>query len=112
MKKDRKNLYEGMYIINATLSEDARTKALEKITNGITERGGEIHKIHDQGRSRMAYPINKNREGYYYLMYFTVNTTAIKDMWQDYHLHEDLMRYITLRADEVQETIEFKSLEQ
>lgn len=40
MSKERKNLYEGMYILSATLSDDARQKALEKITSAITEKGG------------------------------------------------------------------------
>ena len=32
----KENLYEGMYVLNATLSDEARSKALEKINNGIT----------------------------------------------------------------------------
>lgn len=48
MKEQRQNLYEGMYVISATLSDDARTKALEKIRTGITQRGGEILKTHDK----------------------------------------------------------------
>ncbi len=48
----KKNLYEGMYIISAKLSDDARiNKALEKIKHGITSRGGEVLKVHDQGTS-------------------------------------------------------------
>ncbi len=50
MGEKKQNLYEGMYIISATLSEDARNKALERIQNEITSRGGEIHKTHDQGK--------------------------------------------------------------
>lgn len=45
-----KNLYEGMYVISATLSDDARNKALERIKEGITSRDGEIVKTHDWGR--------------------------------------------------------------
>ena len=67
----RKNLYEGMYILSATLSDDARNKALDRIQNGITSRGGEILKIHAQGRKRLAYEIDGHREGYYYIIYFS-----------------------------------------
>ncbi len=49
MNQDKPNLYEGMYIIKATLSDEARHKALDKIQNGITSRSGEIVKVHDQG---------------------------------------------------------------
>lgn len=110
MSQNRQNLYEGMYVIRATLSDDARQKALDKILTGITGRGGEILKIHDQGRRRLAYEIDGHREGYYYLIYFKVKTDAITEMWQEYHLNEDLIRYITLRAEKVMDKIEFKAL--
>ncbi len=110
MTQKNKNLYEGMYIISATLSDDARHKALDRIQKGITERGGEIRKIHDQGRRRLAYEIEGHREGHYFVIYFTVQPEAINELWQEYHLNEDLVRFITLRTDKVMEKIEFKTL--
>lgn len=111
MTNETANLYEGMYVISAALSDDARRKAFEKISSSITERGGEVHKVHEQGRRRLAYEIKKQREGYYYVMYFSVKPSFMSEMWQEYHLHEDLIRFMTLEADEVKETIEFKPLE-
>lgn len=108
--KEKSHLYEGMYILNTTLSEDARSKALERITTDITSRGGEVHKVHDQGRKKLAYEIRGSKEGYYYLLYFTAPTSKLEELWQEYHLNEDLLRFLTLRAEEVKETIEFKKL--
>ena len=110
MSQKNQNLYEGMYVISATLSDDARQKALERIKTGITNRKGEIRKLHEQGRRRLAYQIDGHREGYYYLIYFTAPPSAISELWQEYHLNEDLIRFITLRADEVMDKIEFKPL--
>ena len=110
MKKERKFLYEGMYIFSSTLSDDARNKALEKITSAITERGGEVHKTFDEGRKKMAYPINKKREGHYFILYFTTPSKNIEQMWKEYHLNEDLLRFMTLRVDTVPEKIEFQPL--
>lgn len=104
------NLYEGMYIISATLSDDARQKALDRITQGITEKGGEIEKIHDMGRKRMTYEISGHREGHYFLIYFTALPGAISELWEEYHLNEDLIRFMTLRTDAVNEKLEFKKL--
>lgn len=111
-QQHKPNLYEGMYVIKATLSDDARNKALDKIKHGITSRQGEIVKIHDQGRKRLAYEIDGHREGHYFILYFNVVPEAIAEMWQEYHLHEDLIRFITLRAEKVMEKIEFKTLEE
>ena len=112
MSQQKNNLYEGMYIVSATLSDDARNKALQKIQTGITQRGGEILKIHDQGRRRLAYEIEGHREGHYYVVYFNLVSSGIAELWQEYHLNEDLIRFITLRADKVMEKIEFKALEE
>jgi small subunit ribosomal protein S6 len=111
MSENKHNLYEGMYILSATLSEDARHKAFEKIKAGITGRGGEILKIHEQGRRRLAYEIENRREGYYYLVYFNLKPSAISELWREYHLNEDLIRFITLRTESVKEKLEFKPLE-
>lgn len=108
--KERTQLYEGMYILNASLSEDARQKCLERITAGITERGGEIHKVHDQGRKKLAYEIRGLREGHYFLLYFTAPSTGLSELWREYHLNEDLLRFLTLKAEEVKENIEFQKL--
>jgi small subunit ribosomal protein S6 len=112
MVKQRTHLYEGMYILSATLSDDARQKALEKINSGIIGRGGEIHKMFDQGRKKLAYEINGRREGHYFVIYFSTSTKNLGEMWKEYHLNEDLVRYITLRTPLVPEKIEFKSLMQ
>lgn len=111
MSQQKENLYEGMYVISATLSDDARNKALQKIQTGITQRDGEIVKIHDQGRRRLAYQIDGHREGHYYIVYFKLRTSGIAELWQEYHLNEDLIRFITLRTEKVMDKIEFKPLE-
>lgn len=112
MSQTKTNLYEGMYVISASLSDDARSKALDKIETGITQRGGEILKVHNQGRRRLAYQIDGHREGHYFVIYFNLNPAGIAELWQEYHLNEDLIRFLTLRTDNVMEKIEFKSLEE
>lgn len=99
-----------MYIISAQLTDDARNKAFDKIKEGISSRGGEIKKIHDQGRRRLAYLVNGQKEGYYYLTYFTLPPEAVAELWQEYQHNENLVRYVTLRTDHVLDELKFKSL--
>jgi len=110
MGKERKGLYEGMYILSATLSDESRKKAFEKITDGIVQKGGEIRKIHEQGRRKLAYEIDGKREGFYYVLFFDAPTSSIIELWKEYQLHEDLIRFMTMRVENVQETLEFKPL--
>ncbi len=109
-KKKRMGLYEGMYILSATLSDESRKKAFDKITEGIVDQGGEIKKLHEQGRKKLAYEIDGKREGFYYVLFFTAPTTSLTHLWKDYQLHEDLIRFMTMRVENVQETLEFKPL--
>lgn len=110
MKKENKQLYEGVYIFSVTLSEEARRKALDKVLVGISNYGGEVLKIHDQGRKKLAYEIRNAREGYYYILYFSVVPSAVSELWKEYHLHEDLLRFLTIKTDAVQEVLEYASL--
>ncbi|MCH9703338.1 MAG: 30S ribosomal protein S6, partial [Chlamydiae bacterium] len=52
------------------------------------------------------------KEGHYYLLYFSAPSDALDELWSDYHLNEDLIRFMTLRADEVKEEIKFQELPQ
>ncbi len=110
MAKQRNGLYEGMYILSATLSEESRKKAFDKITDGVTSKGGNIRKLHELGRRKLAYEIDGKREGYYYVLFFEAPTASITELWKEYHLHEDLIRFMTTRTEKVQETLEFQPL--
>ena len=110
MGKGRDQLYEGIYIISSQLSEDARGKVLKKITDGIEAEKGEIKKIHDMGRRKLAYEINGHRDGYYFLVYFTLDSLKVAGQWKEYRLNEDLIRFMTSQASEVLETLAFKPL--
>lgn len=112
MGKPTKHLYEGMFIINATLSEDARQKTVEKLKARIVEGGGELLKHFEQGRKKLAYEINGRREGYYYLLYFNLPPSSLVEMRNDWFLNEDLIRFQIIRTNNVPEKIEFKPLVQ
>lgn len=108
--KEKQHMYEGMYILNSVLSEEARTKAVERITSGITSQGGVVHKLYDQGRKKLAYTIRGSREGYYFLLYFSAPTSLLSELWREYQLNEDLIRFLTLKTDKVRESLEFAKL--
>jgi small subunit ribosomal protein S6 len=109
-RKLKTQLYEGMYILSSTLSEDARQKALDRIVNGIVEKGGEMVKLFDQGRKKLAYEINGRREGHYYILFFQAPSLALGELVHEYHLNEDLIRFMHLATETAPESIEFKPI--
>ena len=109
-QQEKQNLYEGMYIVSALLNDEARNKTFDRIKEGITKRGGEILKIHDQGKRRLAYEIGTQKEGHYFLIYFNAPPSSINDMWQELRLNENLVRFTTLSAVRVLDELKFKQL--
>ena len=109
----RQNLYEGMYIIRPTLSDDAREKAVEKILSSIERLGGSFKKKIEMGRRKMAYDIKGCREGYFFLLYFQLPTSGMNELIEGNHLNEDLLRFMHMLTLEVPEAneISFKSLQ-
>lgn len=110
MKEEEQRLYEGMYILRPSLSEEGQKKALERIKQPIEASGGVVHKVHHLGRKKLAYEINGVRQGHYFVLYFSVLPKQLTEMHSEYKLNEDLVRCMTLAAERVVEKIEFKPL--
>jgi small subunit ribosomal protein S6 len=110
MKKQPQHLYEGMYIFNSALPDEARQKLLEKVKSSIADKGGEVLKVFDQGRKRLASEVKKKREGHYFLLYFSVPSDVMTKLWREYSLNEDILRFMTLETTKVPEKIEFQPL--
>ena len=65
------NKYELIYIIDTTVEETARKELIEKFNGIIAANGGEVVKVEEWGKRKLAYAINYITEGYYVLISFT-----------------------------------------
>ncbi len=93
------NAYEFTYIINAVLSEDQIKAVVERVNKLIKENGGEIKDIDEWGSRRLAYPINKKRNGYYVNLYMNVPGEFIVKLERALEIDDDVLRYMALRMD-------------
>ncbi len=84
--------YEGMFIINPTLSTEETDKTIAAIEEEITKNGGEIRERNPWGRRRLAYPIKRQREGFYYRLGFRIAQAAIDQLKKVYELKEPILR--------------------
>jgi len=72
--------YEIMYILKADLDDAARKSEIEKIHGYLTNNGCKIAKVDEWGVRELAYPINKEKKGYYVIIKITCETAdAIKE---------------------------------
>ena len=65
--------YETLYVLQPTLDEEAVKALVERFSTLITEQGGQVEKIDQWGKRKLAYPIKDFREGYYVLMNFSAD---------------------------------------
>ena len=86
--------YELMCIIQPDLDETATNGVLEKVKGWVAESGGSVDKAEVWGRRRMAYSINKDREGQYVLVNVTMNPAAASELERNLRYQEAIMRHM------------------
>lgn len=92
--------YEVMYIQRPDVEEEKRKANAERFQSIITERGGEVTKVTDMGKRRLAYEIDKFRDGYYVLTNFRANPEAVKELERIMKISDDVIRYLIVREDD------------
>ena len=84
--------YELVCIIHPDLDENAFKALVEKVSGWVTEAGGSVDKVDVWGRRRMAYHINKQREGQYVLLQLTMAPTATAELERNMRFQESVIR--------------------
>ncbi|ARA92968.1 MAG: 30S ribosomal protein S6 [Bacteroidetes bacterium] len=92
-------LYELTYIINGALSDEQIKNTVQRVTKYIEENGGQVREIDEWGTRRLAYPINKKRNGYYVNLYFEAPGELIPKLERAMEISDEILRYLTLRMD-------------
>ena len=97
------SLYEHVYLAR----QDASTQQVEELTahlKGVVEGlGGSIAKIEYWGVKSLSYRLRKNRKAHFTLMNIDAPAAAINEIERLERLNEDVLRYLTIRVDELEE---------
>lgn len=92
--------YEVMYILDPRLDEASHKMLVERVNETITKIGGQNETSQVLGRKRMAYPIQKQKDGYYMLTNFQADTEKISELTRVCQITEGIMRHLIVRKDE------------
>ncbi|OGX19833.1 MAG: 30S ribosomal protein S6 [Omnitrophica WOR_2 bacterium RBG_13_44_8b] len=89
------NKYEGMFIVRADLSEEDRKGVFNQLGEAVQKNNGTVGAGSVWLEKRKLYfPIKKQKEGLYYLMEFSADAQAIKDIRHAYQLNENVLRVL------------------
>ncbi|QJC54091.1 30S ribosomal protein S6 [Paenibacillus albicereus] len=88
--------YELMYIIRPETEQEAVQALVEKF-NGIIANGGEVSKSDVLGKRRLAYEINKIRDGIYVLVHFTGPSEVVNELDRVIKITDDVIRFLIVK---------------
>lgn len=85
--------YEAMFILKPDLSEEEQKALFTQLADAITKNKGKVASAAIWSeRKKLFFPIKKSREGIYYLITFSIDPLAIKDVSHIYRLNENILR--------------------
>jgi len=91
--------YEVIYLINTVLGEEGVNAVVEKIKN-LVETSATLEKVDVWGRRRLAYEIEKQKEGFYVLMQFTAEAEFPHELERILKITDGVMRFLVVRLDD------------
>ena len=93
------NKYELAVVVNAKIEDDDRVATVEKVKEYITKFGGTITNVDEWGKKRVAYDIQKMREGFYYFIQFDADENVPADVEKNVRIMENVIRFLCIRQD-------------
>jgi len=91
--------YELMLVIRPDVADDKSQALVDRTTRGISAAGGQIVKVAPWGRRRLAYPIDRHREGSYHIILFEAPSEAIVELEHTLLITEEVLRHLVTRVD-------------
>ncbi len=93
------NQYELALVVSAKIEDEARAAVVEQAKELVTRFGGNITNVEDAGRKRLAYEIQKMKEGHYYFIQFDADATTPNEIEQRVRIMDNVIRFLCIRRD-------------
>lgn len=91
--------YETVFIMNPVLSEEQMLETVGKFRKFLTDHSAEIVFENNWGMRKMAYPIQKKKSGFYYLIEFKGDAQLVSKFELEFTRDERIMRFLTVHLD-------------
>lgn len=93
------NKYELALVVSAKVEDEVRDAVVEKAKGYITRYNGVITEVEEWGKKKLAYEIQKMREGYYYFIQFDASAECPAEIERRVRIMEPVMRYLCVKQD-------------
>lgn len=92
--------YEIMFIVKATMESDQVKATAEAMESIITSEGGRVIDFKELGEKKLAYPIKKEINGYYFVMQVEANKDVETEFNRKASIDENVLRHLIIKSDE------------
>lgn len=93
------NTYELALVVSAKVEDDARASVVERVKETITRFGGTITNVDEWGKRKLAYEIQKMKEGFYYFIKFDADSTAPGEIEDRVRIMENVIRFLCVKQE-------------
>ena len=91
--------YELMLVLRPDVADDRSQAVIDRTTRQITADGGQIVKVAPWGRRRLAYAIDRHREGSYHIVLFDAPGEAVSELERGLLITEEVLRHLVTRVE-------------
>jgi small subunit ribosomal protein S6 len=99
-------IYEELFIVKPDAPEEEVDQFVEQLRTQLTTAGATVDKVEKWGKRRLAYRVDKYREGSYVLLQFTSAPEAVKELERRLRVSDVVLKYLTVRIDETLKRLE------
>src|SRR4030043_678944 len=92
--------YETIFILDPDLEEEQTQSTIEKVKGIITQTNGEILKVEDWGKRKLAYPVKKKDKGHYILIHFFGPPALLSELERNFRVMDAVIKFQSVRLDE------------
>lgn len=92
------NQYEMVLILKAGLEEDERNQVLDRLKDAINQNGT-VGEIDDWATRKLAYEINYNKDGYYYVLNYEADPSVVAEVERRARILDQILRYLTVKKE-------------
>jgi len=99
-------IYEELFIVKPDAAEEEIDALVEQLTANLTKGGATVNKVEKWGKRRLAYRVDKYREGSYVLLEFSAEPETVREFERRLRVADLVIKFLTVRIDETMKRIE------
>jgi small subunit ribosomal protein S6 len=99
-------IYENLFIVKPDATEEEIDHLIDGMSKTVTSGGGTVDKVEKWGKRRLAYRVDKHREGSYVLIQFTAGPELVKEFERRLRVQDAVIKFLSVRIDETLKRVE------